>query len=109
MTQFRSTLTLGLRLDPFRRQQLQRRTSRLEMGIPIEEVFSRIQFATIEKPTSSHSVDDVITEEPDISESEHQPGSSSNDAGLTSDDSNFNHHGNISNCSTLEEISEDLT
>lgn len=44
-----------------------RRTSRLEMGIPIEEVFSGIEFATLDKkPITFHKSDDSdLIEDPD--------------------------------------------
>ena len=47
---------------------MKRRTSRLEMGVPIEEVFSGFEFATIErKPISfrKSDSDSDIVEDPD--------------------------------------------
>ena len=46
-------------LEPQRNREFKRRTSRLDMGIPIEEVFSGVEFATIDKkiPSSSKQED----------------------------------------------------
>ena len=83
------------------------------MGIPIEEVFAGIQFATIEKktttPQSSDAGDDVITEQPYVFDSENQSGSTHNDVINARLDANLYHRDNASHCLGLEGISEDLT
>ena len=49
------------------KRQFKRRTSRLEMGIPIEEVFAGVEFKTIEKPIAVKVSDDEngVIEDPD--------------------------------------------
>jgi len=96
------------------------------MGIPIEEVFAGIEFATIEKKSTSplssdaedndiiteepyHTEDDIITEELYISASENQPGPSHNGVTHPQLDADHNHTNNTSNCLGLDGFSEDLT
>jgi len=60
-------------LDEEPPRQFKRRTSRLEMGIPIEEVFADIQFKTIEKVKStdknSDDENDVSTDPDELTNS----------------------------------------